>query len=104
MYASNYYAKVDAELCTGCGTCVERCQLEAVEITDGVSVVNLDRCIGCGNCVVTCETGAMRLYQKEQQLVPFEDKDSMYMEIMARKKGSWYMLKLRLKKLLGLWV
>jgi hypothetical protein len=33
-----------------------------------------------------------------------EDKDSVYMEIMARKKGPWYMLKLRLKKMLEMWV
>ena len=104
MYASNYYAEVDADLCTGCGTCVERCQLEAVELTDGAAVVNPDRCIGCGNCVVTCEAGAARLYQKEKQLVPFEDKGTMYMNIMARKKGWRYMLKLRLKMKLGMWV
>jgi electron transport complex protein RnfB len=104
MYASNYYTKVDAGLCTGCGTCVQRCQLEAVEPVNNIAVVNPDRCIGCGNCVVTCESGAMRLYLKEQKLIPFEDKDSMYMSIMARKKGPWYMLKLRLKKLLGMWV
>jgi electron transport complex protein RnfB len=104
MYASNYYAKIDAELCTGCGTCIERCQLEAVTLTDGIAVIDLDRCIGCGNCVVTCETGACRLYQKEQQFVPPEDKDTMYMNILARKKGRWHMFILRLKMLLGMWV
>jgi len=102
MYASNYYAKVDAEICLGCSTCVKRCQLEAIALTDSVAVVDLDRCIGCGNCVVTCESGAARLYQKERQLVPFEDKSTMYMNIMARKMGRWYMVKLRLKMLLGM--
>ena len=31
LYATNYYAEVDPELCTGCGICVERCQMEARE-------------------------------------------------------------------------
>jgi len=102
MYASNYYVQVDSELCTGCGTCVKRCQLEARIIIDGISNVNLDRCIGCGNCVVTCESHASKLYQKEQQLVPPKDKETMFMKIMTRKNGWWNMLILRLKMLLGL--
>ena len=102
MYASNYYAEVDTEVCEGCGTCVKRCQLEARTLVDGKAVVNLDRCIGCGNCVVTCETGASRMVQKETQLVPPKDKDTMFMNVMARKTGRWNVFKLRLKMLLGM--
>lgn len=104
MYASNYHAVVDTALCTGCGTCVKRCQLEARVLEDGKAVVDLNRCIGCGNCVVTCESGASWLYQKEQQLVPPEDKETMYMKILNRKRGRWHMFKLRLKMMLGMWV
>lgn len=102
LYASNYHAAVDMALCTGCGTCVTRCQLEARELVGGISVVDLDRCIGCGNCVVTCKSGAARMRRKEQQLVPFEDKATMYMNIMARKTGWWSMLLLRTRMLLGM--
>ena len=28
-FATNYYAAVDTGVCTGCGTCVKRCQMEA---------------------------------------------------------------------------
>ena len=102
LYAANYYVEVNPELCTGCGTCVKRCQLEARVIVEGVSTVNLDRCIGCGNCVVTCESNATQLRKKEEELVPPKDKDATYMTIMSRKVGRWNMLKLRLKMLLGL--
>lgn len=102
MYASNYYVTVDADLCTACGVCVSRCQLEARVLTDGVAVVNLDRCIGCGNCVVTCESGASRLQKKDEELIPPRDKEATYMLIMSRKLGWWKMLKLRLRMLLGL--
>ena len=102
MYASNYYAVVDKELCKGCGICIKRCQLEARSMADGFAVVNLDRCIGCGNCVVTCESKASSLQKKEIELVPPRDKDTMFMKILARKTGRWHMLKLRIKMLLGM--
>ncbi len=102
LYASNYYVKIYPELCTGCGTCIKRCQLEARLLVDGKATVNLDRCIGCGNCVITCESGATRLYKKDKELVPPKDKDATYMKIMSRKIGGWNMFKLKLKILLGL--
>ena len=102
MYASNYYAVVDAEICEGCGTCVKRCQLEAREMVDGKAVVNLDRCIGCGNCVVTCEPGASKMIEKEDKHVPPKDKDTMFLNILEKKIGRWEVLKLRLKMLLGI--
>ena len=102
MYASNYYAEVNAGVCTGCGTCVKRCQMEARTLADGKAVVDLDRCIGCGNCVVTCESGASRMVQKETKLVPPKDKDTMYMNILTKKTGKWNVLKLRLKMLLDI--
>jgi electron transport complex protein RnfB len=102
MYASNYYAEADASLCKNCGVCVQRCQLKARTIVDGHAVVDPDRCIGCGNCVVTCESGASRLVKKEITLVPPEDKEATFMKIMAGKIGSWRMLALRVKMLLGM--
>ena len=102
LYATNYYLEVDSALCTGCATCIKRCQLEARVMANGVATVNLDRCIGCGNCVVTCQSKASRLHKKEQELIPPKDKDTMYLKIVSRKKGKWHMLKLRTRMLLGL--
>ena len=39
---SNYFARVEDELCTGCETCLERCQMEAIDITYGLADINLD--------------------------------------------------------------
>ena len=102
FYITNFYAEVNPELCKGCGTCVERCQLKARTLTDGIATVDLDRCIGCGNCVVTCEPKASQLRKKEQELVPPKDKDTLFMQMMSLKTGRWNMLKLKAKMLLGL--
>ena len=69
---SNYYAVVDLDECTGCETCLERCQMEAIDMVDGIAEVVLHRCIGCGLCVTTCPTEAIGLQVKaeDQQYEP----------------------------------
>ena len=101
-YATNYYAEVDPELCTGCQICVERCQLEASVMTNGVAAINLDRCIGCGNCVVICESDAVQLRRKEAETLPPKDMNAMYAKILSKKVSKWNMLKIGIKMLLRL--
>jgi ferredoxin len=101
LYLSNYYVKVDPELCTGCQECVERCQLEARVMVDGVATVNLDRCIGCGNCVLICPTNANQLLKKEKEFVPLKDKETVNRKMLSSRMGKWNMLKIRTKMLLG---
>jgi electron transport complex protein RnfB len=84
---SNYYARVDEALCTGCETCVDRCQMEAVEVVDGISTVHLNRCIGCGLCVTTCPAEAIRLVKKsdDQLYHPPKSGAETYIRIMQER-------------------
>jgi len=66
---SDFYATVDPEMCTGCETCVERCQFDAPSITDDISRVDQERCVGCGLCVMTCPSGAMTLVRKPEDQI-----------------------------------
>lgn len=83
---SNYYAEVDSETCTGCGTCIDRCQMNALTLVDDISTVNKDRCIGCGACVPTCPADAIQLRKKEQETVPPKDWDTLYDKILSKKQ------------------
>ncbi len=58
---TSYLAKVIDDICIGCGTCVEKCPMEAIELEDAIAVVNESRCIGCGVCVHHCPEDAMEL-------------------------------------------
>ncbi len=80
---NSYFAQVDEELCSGCETCVDRCQMDAITIVDEISTINLDRCIGCGLCVTTCPEEAMSLQLKaEDELVtPPANVGELYMKI-----------------------
>ncbi len=61
---ATYHAQVDAERCTGCGSCTKRCQVGAVAEVEGIAVVDASRCIGCGLCVTGCSTGAATLQKR----------------------------------------
>jgi Na+-translocating ferredoxin:NAD+ oxidoreductase subunit B len=58
---SGFRAVVDAGLCVGCGTCLDRCQFGALSLADGSAEVEPERCTGCGLCVTTCALEALRL-------------------------------------------
>ncbi|MEM0041768.1 MAG: CoB--CoM heterodisulfide reductase iron-sulfur subunit A family protein [Candidatus Korarchaeum sp.] len=63
-------ARVNEELCTGCGACVEECPFSAISLENGrASVISL-ACAGCGTCQGACPTGAIerRLYGHGQIL------------------------------------
>ena len=85
---SNYFARVDDEECTGCETCIDRCQMEAIDMKDDIAEVNLDRCIGCGLCVTTCPAEAIRLVKKsdDQQYLPPKTGMETYIRI-AQERG-----------------
>jgi Na+-translocating ferredoxin:NAD+ oxidoreductase subunit B len=68
--SSNYQAAVDSDTCSGCGECVERCQMTAVTLDDEVAVINPERCIGCGVCVYHCPTEAMTLESRPDFVEP----------------------------------
>ena len=40
--------------CLGYGTCVKACPFDAIEIKNGVAVVNKEQCKACGKCVAIC--------------------------------------------------
>ncbi len=91
--ASNYFATIDQDLCIGCGTCMDRCQMEAIETDGQTSSIIRKRCIGCGLCVTTCPEEAIRLQEKPeaQKSIPPVDRmerfKRMAHERMAKPEG-----------------
>jgi ferredoxin len=86
-FGTHYHAVVDSDLCTGCETCLERCQMDALTILDGISAVNRDRCIGCGLCVPICPEEAIQLLENEQSYIPPPDAYTLYDQIRSNKTG-----------------
>lgn len=89
MVTSGYRAVVDPDLCTGCETCLDRCQMDAIRVDgDGKAAVDIHRCIGCGLCVTTCPAEALRLEPKpqtERKSPPATAKETMMQ--LAKERG-----------------
>jgi len=96
--SSPFYAESIPDNCNGCETCLDRCQMEAIQINNGNAVIDLNRCIGCGLCVTTCPTGAMELRRKpagDQQAVHKTSRETYIQLGKSRKKfGNWKIFKM----------
>ncbi|MEE8471185.1 MAG: 4Fe-4S binding protein [Dehalococcoidia bacterium] len=83
---SGFIAMLDEELCTGCGDCVERCQMEALTLGDVVVARDVNRCIGCGLCISSCPSGALTMEERTDRPVPPWDRKSLNDAIFASLK------------------
>lgn len=55
-------AKINADECVGCGSCVDECPATAIAMNDDdIAVVDAEECVDCGVCVDTCPTGCIEM-------------------------------------------
>lgn len=65
----------EPESCTGCGTCVNICPVEAITIVSDIAVHEEDHCIGCGLCEFHCPNDAVRMLpNKRSVFLPLKKK------------------------------
>jgi len=91
IVTSNYYATKDQETCTDCGTCLERCQVNAIRSENDGTVIDKDRCIGCGLCASTCPTGSITMVRKSpQEASPIFSGSKAMLQAMGKETGKAY--------------
>ena len=61
LYHAPTVAKVNMNLCTGCGMCIEVCPYDSLSLKDGKAEVNEVLCEGCGTCSATCLRAAIQV-------------------------------------------
>ncbi|MFX0022210.1 MAG: ATP-binding protein [Candidatus Hermodarchaeota archaeon] len=62
--STNYLAKIDKNKCIGCGTCLEKCPVDAIQGDDNNKAeVDSELCIGCGVCAYFCPENAIKLLE-----------------------------------------
>jgi NAD-dependent dihydropyrimidine dehydrogenase PreA subunit len=65
LQRSNFVAHVDQKTCAACGTCADRCPVDAI-VVDDFAVINKDKCLGCGVCFPTCATRSVCLVRRSE--------------------------------------
>lgn len=69
---SRYVPEVDADTCTACGACEDRCWFSAIAVgDDDVAQVNKEKCLGCGQCAIGCPEEAITMTEiREASFIP----------------------------------
>ncbi len=63
---SRFEARLITNRCSGCALCAEeRCPVKAIDIQEGLAIINAKECIGCGLCVSGCPENALELVERE---------------------------------------
>jgi ferredoxin len=56
---------VDNNRCTGCGTCVAECFIDAITLENGIARHNTETCKGCGRCATVCPGNAVSVLVRD---------------------------------------
>ena len=83
-----YQSKIDPDLCISCGTCIERCQMDAIEEGDDGSSIIDGRCIGCGICVPTCPEQAISMVPNPDKKAPPRTMTDMFRQVGEERNKS----------------
>lgn len=75
VVSSSYCARVSADECIECGTCVDACPVNAIADgeEDGVPTVDESICLGCGVCALSCQSESLKLVPRAQRVFCPED-------------------------------
>ena len=74
---SNFFPKINPELCVCCETCAKKCPMNAIfhhwpfeaDSSDEKMVV-IEKCIGCGVCAVNCAKGGIKMERVREENPP----------------------------------
>ncbi len=78
VQTSRFIPVIKAELCTGCGKCVNVCPIAAVALVTARDPRSLNRrtakileesCLGCGVCARVCDTGALAMNPRSRGII-----------------------------------
>ena len=80
-----YEAKIDADECSACEDCLDRCPVNALFMED-TAIVDRDKCLGCGLCASVCPTESISMQLRPDRTEPYDGLMDMGMAMMERKQ------------------
>jgi Pyruvate/2-oxoacid:ferredoxin oxidoreductase delta subunit len=83
FFNSGFSPEFDAETCTACGICLDRCPSEALTLEGEVPEVDMDRCFGCAVCATGCPEESIIMQAKPDRPVPPKDAKELVTAVKA---------------------
>jgi len=68
MMGNNMYMRVNLENCTGCGSCVDICPVEAISLLNEKAHIDPNICTKCEACIKACPNEAIERVQLPVQV------------------------------------
>ncbi|MCW8830721.1 MAG: 4Fe-4S binding protein [Gammaproteobacteria bacterium] len=104
--------RVERSRCTGCNICARQCMTGAIQMKDGIAVVDQLSCMSCHECVDVCDWGAIdwrsapldetpKRKKKGVDFHPQPNWTAIHIEPLKKEKKDKRWRYLRLKKLKG---
>lgn len=62
-------SKTCAYGCLGCGTCQDVCAFDAIDMVNGLAVINKENCTSCNKCIDICPKNLIELVPYEQDVM-----------------------------------
>lgn len=53
------FPRINIDRCTGCGSCIDVCPMDAISLVEGKAVIDLDKCTNCHACESACPADAI---------------------------------------------
>ncbi len=88
---SSVKPKIDTDLCTSCGHCIEICPVSVISDESGTVFINSRNCIGCGECIACCKFNAIRINWRADTNVFAERMAEYACGILSRIKRKVFM-------------
>ena len=86
FFNSGFDPHFDADLCTACETCLDRCPPEALVMgEDDLPKVDLDLCFGCAVCATGCPSEAITMTNKSEYPAPPESRKALKEALKASR-------------------
>lgn len=85
-----YVAVLDAGSCSGCGLCLEACNVHAIRNVEGegrrATVIDERICLGCGACISSCRRQALFLGEREKRPLPPKTRKELFARVLKEKR------------------
>ena len=66
---ARYISSINQDKCLGCGTCVEKCQFNALQLNDDNKAERIsENCLGCGICAYFCPENAVTMIEMPRKI------------------------------------